>query len=227
MIAFKGESKLVVYIYLSMLLLIVYLCVTAVMKSFKCPIKIKIISICVLSVLILRYISLFILFLVKSIDYTYFLKYVVLVNVICVPALFMLMLFIFMRSKKLNIIYILGTILILIALYVYVVMRMPLIVMPASDYGFGYVISFGSFREYILFVYIIIYILILTLCGFFMGKRYVNKKGISLIMIGLLVALIEKIVLLIGTKVMPEYLLGEIICLMCMHYVLDSFSKEK
>lgn len=214
-----------VYIYLFMLLLIIYLCCSAILKSFKCPIKIKIIGICILSVLILKYISLFILFLVKNIAYTYFLKYVVLLNIICVPALFILMLLIFIRSKKLNISYIIGAILVFVILYLYVVIKMPGVIIPASDYGFGYVISFGFYKPYILFVYIIVYIFILTLCGFFMGKPYANKKGISLLMMSLLVNLIEKIVLLIGTMIMPEYLLGEIICLICVHYVFSSFNQ--
>jgi hypothetical protein len=205
-----------------MLLLIIYLCCSAIVKSFKCPIKVKIISICVLSVLMLKYISLFMMFLIKNISYTYFFKYGVLISIICIPTLFILMILIFVRSKKLNIICVIGTILILTAVYLYVIIKIPMLVIPASDYGFGYIINFGAFREYVLFIYIIIYIFILTLCGFFMGKCNVNKRGISLLMMALLVNLIEKIFALIGTKIMPEYLLGEIVCLMCLHYVFNA-----
>ncbi|WP_406786365.1 hypothetical protein [Clostridium neuense] len=105
----------------------------------------------------------------------------------------------------------------------YIVITMEPNIVPASNYGFGYIISFMNCREYVLAIYTIVNILFITFCAFFIGKNYVNKKGISIIMVALLASFIEKIILLVGTKVMPEYLLGEIICLLCLDYAISLF----
>lgn len=212
---------MVAYIYLFLLLLIIYLSIVLLKRSFKCPIKIKITCIFILSLLLLRYLSLIALFAFKKIYYVQFIKYCVLFNLICIPALSVLLIFIFMRNKKFNIAYLFTAIFVFIGLYLYIVIKMTPTIMPASNYGFGYVISFMGFREYVLAVYTIINILLITFCGFFIGKSYVNKKGISIVMVSLLAGFVEKIILLVGTKTMPEYLVGELICLMCLDYAIS------
>lgn len=216
---------MVVYIYFAELLLIIYLLLVLIRKSFICPLKIKVISLCILSVLILRYITLIAMFILKDITYIYFFKYFVLLNIICVPALAILMIFIFGRTKKINILYIIGSILLFVILYLFIIIKIPIVVKPASDYGFGYIVSFMNCGEYIVFVYIMIYIVLITGCGFFLGKSYINKTGISFLMISLLVNLVENITLLIGTKIMPEYLLGEILCMLSLNYAFELFKK--
>lgn len=223
MIAFLGDNELVVYIYLFLLLLIIYLDILLLKRSFKCPTKIKIICIFILSALLIRYFSLAALFILRKIYYVQFIKYFVLLNLICIPSLSVLLIFIFMRNKKFNIVYLFVAIFLLIGLYLYIVMNMTPTIMPASNYGFGYIISFIKSREYVLAIYTIINIVLITFCGFCIGKSYVNRKGISIIMAALLVLFVEKIILLIGTKTMPEYLLGELVCLLCLDYAISLF----
>lgn len=214
---------MIVYIYLFLLLLGFYLSILLLKRSFRCPTKIKVICIFVLSALLLRYFSLSALFILKRIYYIQFIKYFVLLNLICIPSLSILLIFIFMRNKKFNIAYLFVAILLFVGLYLYVIIKMEPNVIPASNYGFGYVISFMNYREYVLAIYTIINILFITFCAFFIGKSYVNKKGISIIMVSLLVSFVEKIILLVGTKTMPEYLLGEFICLLCLDYAISLF----
>lgn len=218
---------MVVYIYLFMLLLIIYLALLLLKRSFRCPTKIKIICIFILSGLLLRYFSLVVLFILRKIYYIQFIKYFVLFNLICIPALSGLLIFIFMRNKKFNIIYLFVAISLFIGLYLYIVINMAPTIIPASNYGFGYIISFINCREYVLAIYTMINILLITFCGFCIGKSYVNKKGISVIMAGLLMLFVENIILLIGTKIMPEYLFGELICLLCLDYAISLFKEKK
>lgn len=227
MIAFLGDNELVVYIYLFLLLLIIYLAILLLKRSFRCPTKIKIICIFILSALLLRYFSLAALFVLRKIYYIQFIKYFALFNLICIPALSVLLIFIFMRNKKFNINYLFIAMFLFIGLYLYIVINMTPTIMPASNYGFGYVISFINCREYVLAIYTIINILLITFCGFCIGKSYVNKKGISIIMAALLVLFVEKIILLIGTKTMPECLFGELICLLCLDYAISLFKGKK
>lgn len=214
---------MIVYIYLFLLLLSIYLTILLLKRSFRCPTKIKVICIFVLSTLLLRYFSLVALFALKKIYYIQFIKYFVLFNLICIPSLSVLLIFIFMRNKKFNITYLFIAVFLFVGLYLYIVITMEPNIVPASNYGFGYIISFMNCREYVLAIYTIVNILFITFCAFFIGKNYVNKKGISIIMVALLASFIEKIILLVGTKVMPEYLLGEIICLLCLDYAISLF----
>lgn len=227
MIVFLGDNELVVYIYLFLLLLVIYLTIVLLKRSFRCPTKIKIICIFILSALLLRYFSLAVLFILRKIYYIQFIKYFALFNLICVPALSVLLIFIFMRNKRFNIIYLFVVIFLFVGLYLYIVINMTPTIMPASNYGFGYIISFLNCREYVLAIYTIINILLITFCGFCIGKSYVNKKGISIIMAVLLVIFVEKIILLVGTKAMPEYLLGELVCLLCLDYAISLFKEKK
>lgn len=214
---------MIVYIYLFLLLLSIYLTILLLKRSFRCPTKIKVICIFVLSTLLLRYFSLLALFALKKIYYIQFIKYFALFNLICIPSLSVLLIFIFMRNKKFNITYLFIAVFLFVGLYLYIVITMEPNIVPASNYGFGYIISFMNCREYVLAIYTIVNILFITFCAFFIGKNYVNKKGISIIMVALLASFIEKIILLVGTKVMPEYLLGEIICLLCLDYAISLF----
>lgn len=214
---------MIVYIYLFLLLLSIYLTILLLKRSFRCPTKIKVICIFVLSTLLLRYFSLVALFALKKIYYIQFIKYFVLFNLICIPSLSVLLIFIFMRNKKFNITYLFIAVFLFVGLYLYIVITMEPNIVPASNYGFGYIISFMNCREYVLAIYTIVNILFITFCAFFIGKNYVNKKGISIIMVALLASFIENIILLVGTKVMPEYLLGEIICLLCLDYAISLF----
>ncbi|MCD2346570.1 hypothetical protein [Clostridium guangxiense] len=214
------------YIYLFLLLLVTYLGILLLKRSFKCPTKIKIICIFILGALLLRYFSLAALFILKRVYYIQFIKYFVLLNFVCIPSLSLLLVFIFMRNKKFNIAYLFAAIVLFISLYFYVALRMTPTIIPASNYGFGYVISFMNYREYVLAIYTMINILLITFCGFCIGKSYVNKKGISIVMVSLLASFVEKIILLVGTKAMPEYLLGELICLLCLDYAISLFKTK-
>ncbi|MGH4118320.1 hypothetical protein [Clostridium sp.] len=91
-------------IYFLMLLMMLFLLYKGIISSlFYSPKRIKMISSMILILMTLRYITLIILFVVKNQSYLYLLKPIIHANILCIPIIGIISLFIFARNDKVKI----------------------------------------------------------------------------------------------------------------------------
>ncbi|MCR3758837.1 hypothetical protein KYB31_07490 [Clostridium felsineum] len=211
------------YAYILMLLLAVLLCINLFIDSSKCPIKIRRILRGLLLVLMARYAVLITMCLKKSIMYIYFMRPIVLLDILGIPLLILLMIFVFTRSTKFNFVYALVSSIAFLSLYIVLSFKALQVAIPFYSYSFGYLINFNNYSVIISAVRIIVLIFMLILCGLFFTKNNIRRTGFSFLMIAILVIIVENIAIIVMPKVIPEYLLGEIVLLLCLGYMEKLF----
>ncbi|PJI07680.1 MULTISPECIES: hypothetical protein [Clostridium] len=211
------------YAYILMLLLIIFMCINLIFDCFKCPVKIRRIVIVLTVFLAIRYAVMLCMCLKKSIDYIYFIRPFILLDLVCIPLLILIMIFVFTRKVKFNFLHALAMIFIFVGLYGVLLSKILKTAVPYYNYNFGYLIDFKGNELTITIIRIIMYVLFLILCGFFIGGKNARKAGFCFLMIVLLINIVENISVIVVPKVMPEYLCGEILFLICLNYMVRLF----
>ncbi|AAK78657.1 MULTISPECIES: hypothetical protein [Clostridium] len=214
-----------VYAYILMLLLTVLMCINLFIDSFKCPVKIRRILRGLVFLIMLRYVTLLIMCLKKSITYIYFMRPIVLLDILYIPLVILIMIFVFTRSAKFNFVYAAISGIIFFSLYIFLNFKILKTANPFYSYSFGYLIDLKSYSVVVAVVKVMVLILMLMLCGYFLRKSNIRRAGFCFLMIVILVMLVENISIIIMPKVMPEYLFGEVLLLICLNYMVRLFKK--
>lgn len=210
------------YVYSFLLMLIffilyksIYFCKMAV------PSKIKLLSLCALGALAIRYIAVLVLFLINNIKYLYLLKSIYLLNYICIPVIALTAMYILGRSDKIkfNVVYtIAGSIVIL-----YVV-SMIFSISSVRLTEFGYTIRIAEPR-YFIYGYILLNVLLVVIAAMLLKKKHINKFGIYLAFITAVAATVELILMAIGVNIFPQNVIGDTMWLVVYAYAIGQFEK--
>lgn len=208
------------YIYFPMLLLIFIFWFKDLNLSFYAPIKIKTLSIITLSILITRYIVLFILCLSNNIRFLYLLKPFYFTNFIAVPALILCTIYIIFKNSRTSFLYVFA--LEFIALIVYIIILFYFSIIIKVDSNIGFTMLFKNELAYYTYLIEISIILLLILY-----LRRNGKEGkIIWIAVADIVLIIEVMLTIMKLRFLPEYLAGELITLIVFGKALDMIQKQ-
>ncbi|MHC1684249.1 MAG: hypothetical protein AB6733_15040 [Clostridiaceae bacterium] len=211
------------YLYTLVLLFITLVVCFSFKYCIKAPKKIKVLSMVAFTILLLRYITLLILFYSSRITYLYNFKYSFFMQLCGIPILILIVLYITIRNTKINFNYIYLLAIIFFAIYLGVVVRNEISLGIFVDYKFGYFMSFTN--QYILVYYgaINIFALIFTLSLLYETR---DKIAIFISSLAALVSTIEVVANLMGIMLMPQYIFGELLWIVSMVYLVIKISKK-
>ena len=209
------------FAYYLFLLLIIFLSFSIMKKNLEVsPKKIKIYLTLVITLFLLRHISLFLLCILKNSTIIYYLKSIIFLNHLSIPLMIIAITYVYLRSEKFNfgVNYIIG--IIISAVYIGLIHISEVTVQVSYLYGF--ILEIDKETNLFLFSLILLGIL-LVLNVILFDKPFVNKKGIWFIIIAISIVMIEDIVILGGIKIFPYSVIGDMIFLIIMNFVLTGF----
>ncbi|MCY6483181.1 hypothetical protein OW763_02275 [Clostridium aestuarii] len=212
-----------IYIYLVLLLFMIVVIYEGLTKSSKyAPTKIRRLSRGVFVGMLLRYITLLIMFAVQNIKYIFIVKPIYFLNLICVPMAALITIYILIRSEKINFSHMFFISGILTIIYAFIIYKYPVITM--LDLKYGYYMKFIK-MEYICGAYILINIFLIMIAINFCNKN-VDNKGIALIIISSITLIIENMLIILGKPIFMESVIGEILWLVSLNYVINKLKKS-
>jgi hypothetical protein len=184
------------------------------------PKKIKIYLIIVITLFLLRHISLFLLCILENSTVIYYLKPIIFLDHLSIPLMILAMTYVYLRAETLKftgsyiIAFIAGII------YVFIMETSKVTVQVSYLYGFLLAID----KEIILFLFSLIFLGVLLILNIILlDKPFANKKGIWFIIISILIVMTEEIIMLGGIRVFPYSVIGDLIFLALMNWVLSGF----
>lgn len=208
------------YIYFPMLIFIFILWLRDLNLSFSAPVKIKTLSIITLSILITRYIVLFILCLAENIKLLYFLKPFYFANFIAVPVLILCTIYIIFKNNKINFLYVF--LLEFIVLMAYIITLYYFNIVIKVDSSIGFIMLFNNESAYYLYLIEISIILLLIL---YLGRKGNLDKAVWTAA-AVIVLIIEVLLIIMKIRILPEYLAGELVTLIVFEKALNMVKKQ-
>lgn len=213
------------FAYYIFLLLIIFLCLFTIKRNLSVsPKKIKIYLTIIITLLLIRHIGLFILCLIESSKYIYYLKPIIYLDDISLPLMILAITYVYLRSEKLKFT---GSyfILTVVAAIYFIIIYMSKIMVKVS-YIYGFIISIDN--EIIISMFALILLGIMLIINvLLLDKKYANKKGIWFIIVAIMVVMIEKVIMIGGVRIFPYSVIGELIFLIIINIVLNGFKKLK
>lgn len=211
------------YIYISLLLIIIMLLFKCFYLDLYSPKKVKTIALITILVMGLRYAVLLTLFLVSNIKYLYLLKPLFFMNLIGVPLIILIVLYIFMKGHIINFSYIFIIAGVIIALYISMMLKCTCFLQNSNNLGYTMVFSQDT---YIYWVYIGINTITLFLAVSFINKTYTNRIGMSIVILASIVTIIEYIVWITGIVLIAENIIGDMLWIIALMYALNRVKKK-
>ncbi len=211
------------FLYLTLLLLMFLLIYFGVNLSFKfAPNKIRVLSLLALITISFRYIALIIFLITGNIKNLYLLKPLMFLNLVCLPVLAMISLYICARNDIIKFNYCIIVSVILLAAYIAAIIKLP---MSIEMYGnLGYIMRFNS--ELLVYgVYLIINTILLFIAVLFLDNKNSNRLGILLILASAFVVIVELLAKGVGVIILPAVLFGDIIWIITADYTLYKLKK--
>lgn len=211
------------YIYPIALLVMIMLIYEGLTTALKyAPIKIKAITIGSMLLILLRYLSLFLLLIYEKMQYVYLLKPFIFLELIYMPIVIFICVYIFSRNDKikLNFFYVLSVVFLLI--YFILIVKAPLFANLSSIYGYSITLKNGIY-SYLVLLSINSFVFVL---GFKVYSfKYADKLGATLLIIASLIAIFSIILSVINSNFVGMIILGEVIWVIVLDYGLRKFIK--
>ena len=214
---------MIIFTYIFFLLLMLIIITNGIIFCFKyAPLKIRILSLFVLVLLALRYVTLIIFYIHKSINYLYLLRALYFVNILCIPIIAFIVLYILSRNDKIKfrIIIVISSILVLLFSFIIIDGRVNLILSSNSFYTMT--ISSASVVN---IFYLIINILFLVVSIFMIDKLSIKKMGFVLILIASIIVICEIGLSFINVATFPEQIVGDMAWVTTLNYALHELKK--
>lgn len=211
------------YIYISLLLLAFILIYYGIEWCIRyAPVRIKLLGTTLIAILTIRYIGLLILLIIKNIKYLYLLKSLVFLNVLCIPVLAFISLYILARNDNIKFSYgfiILG---ILLAAYILAMTFIPIGII--SQGSLGYVITLE--RSKILFgTYLIINTIVFLYSLLLLEHKSTNRLGIILIIAASAITVLEIIFSSLCGNILPSIIISDVMWLSTINFALYRFKR--
>lgn len=209
-----------IYIYLSFLLFLVFLSYEVITSTLKfCPIKIKEAVILPLILICFRIGSLLTLLLVDDIKYVYIVRNFIFLNIIYIPMLIFLSVYVFYRNTKININWIYGIFFIGASAYMICIFMYPMEYYISMSYGYNVV--FNSQLPYKI-------LLCINAVSFFIGVKSLRFKhsikwGSFIIILASLVFIGGAAASLKSTEHIGYLLIGDLSWIICLYTSILTF----
>lgn len=212
-----------IYIYLSFVLIMIFLSYGLFIKSKEyCPVKVREVNFIILVLVMFRVMALWGLLVLDHMKIVYLIRNFVFLNVIYIPLIMFVCLYVFYRNTKINLkwfyyIFILG-----VGAYICCIFFIPMEYYISPSYGYNIVLSNGIPYKYLL---------CLSGICFFLGMqalryKYSVKWGIALVEGAALFFVVSTALVLRSTENVGFLLLGEIVWLFVLYCSIRSFKKE-
>ena len=208
-----------IYMYPCFVLFSLFFIYIGVVSAIKfAGIKIKIFSMLIFFLLILRYLSLTILMTCKSIIFLYILKPFFYLNYLSIPMLSMVTIYIIMRNEKFQLKNIFVASLILAFGYFIILANIPNYIELSNYYGYK---MYLQRPEFIYLFKVLINTLFLIFAINLLDKNHLDKRGIYLIISAALISIIEIVLTMVGIKIFQENILSDFIWILAFIYALN------
>lgn len=211
------------YGYIVIVFIIFILMIQALYISKFSPNKIKVAAIIVIMIMLLRDISLMVLSLAHNIKHLYLLKSIFFLNFISIPLLALIVIYIFIRKDNINFSYIFIIAIVLAGLYGIMIYKCPAIVQINEIYG--YTIIFAK-DLYLYWICVTVNTVILFVTIALSKNKNINKLGISMIICASFITIIELILWIIGIRILPENVVGDMLWSIIIVYALSKIRKK-
>ncbi|WP_368489629.1 hypothetical protein [Clostridium sp. BJN0013] len=210
-------------IYIFLLPVIFLLLIQGLVWIKFLPHKIKAISFIVITAMILRYISIFIMLFATNMKYLYMLKIPFFLNLIAVPVIAITILYIFMRKNNIKFYYVFIVSIVLTLLYVFIMYNCKAVLQSVAESV--YTLVFLQ-HIYIYWTYIVFNTLIIFFIIGFVNKKSSNKLGIYLVLIAAFISIIELILWIVGVRILVENIVGDMFWILALIYALNKVKKN-
>ncbi|WP_291583338.1 hypothetical protein [Clostridium sp. UBA6640] len=212
------------YIYLACILGMIMLIYEGITTSISyAPEKIKHITVMALILVVLRYISLLLLYLNQRPLYMYLLKPIMFLEIVYLPIIGFICIYIFSRNDKikLNYFYFISTIFLVI--YLFIAVKAPIKTTLSELYGYTIILE-KDYNMYLILCIIntIYFVMGIRACRY----KYSNKLGSLLILISSLLTLTSVLLTVVNAKFFGAKLVGEILWVITMVYGLEKFRQN-
>lgn len=212
-----------VYIYLSLLFLMIVFIYSGLRENSSSPLKIRILSIGVFITLFIRVIVLDLLFVVNNIQYLYLTEPFCLINLVSIPIAALISIYIFIRNDNINFSYIFIILSLVIILYFYIVLKSSSKLMLNLNYG--YVINFDN-PLYVYLPYIIFNVIFILIALKYYGSN-VDNFGLGLVVVSSFLFIMEIISNIACIKFFPHLIVGDVSWILTLNYGLSRIKKSK
>jgi hypothetical protein len=213
----------IIYIYSSMILFVLILiCVVACNLKFV-PNKIRDLSVFSLSLIFLRYITLLLMIYRKNILYSYLAYPFYFLNLLYIPIIILLCLFIFTRNDKIKLHNAYLVCPIVSVIYIIILYKLNYKIVSFGQLGYKMIIEDNHLISYI---FIVVSIIIVLLCVMNLSRKVVNNIGLFLLTISLLSQIGDNIISLLNISCIPENILNEIFFIIALKYALGTFKNK-
>lgn len=217
---------MVLYTYITLLLLIIIAIFLGIKLCIQVPNKIKIISCITLILLFLRYISLLIMFLDSNIKNIYMLKSFYFLYFACVPILGAISLYILLRNDNINFQYVVIISFIYIFIYCVFILKIHANVVLFYNYNFGYVISLANNYWYVDAIYLFINVAFLITSVNIFNKDRSDKIGSTLVIFAALTTIVIIIFPYLFNNFIPQYCFNELLWVIVLDYCLAKIGRK-
>lgn len=217
---------MIVYIYMILLLLVLLSVLFGISLCVKAPKKIRMLSGIVLMLLLLRCISLFIMYINSNISYMYVMKPVYFVYLVCMPICGIISLYILLRRDNINFLHITLAALVFIVVYFLLILKVTIYITMINDSALGYTMNLHHNFWYIDIVYLLINILFLMLSINNINNSNINKEGMTLVVFSSLSTIVAIILPYIGINIMPQYVWGELMWILTLDHCLNKVRRK-
>ena len=209
--------------YYIFLLLIIFLLIFLFKKNGELsPKKIKVYMGIVITLFLLRYITLFILCIIKDGRFVHLFKPMLFLNQLAIPLMVLALAYVFLRWDKLsfNINY-------LIAAGFSVIYAISLFIADeriSFHPRYGYIINIKNETIFYLISLVVVGAL-LSFCVYFIDKPNNNRWGMIYLVIALSFVIVENILYVGGIRLFPYPILGDAIFIAIMNLAVNTFKK--
>lgn len=211
------------YFYLILLLLIFVLLYKGISLSINfAPTKIKLLSIFAFILLPLRYMAVFIFLISKTIKYLYILKPIIFLNLLCIPILAMVGIYIFARKDRIKLSYFIIVSTMMLLLYILAITKLQVNIEIYKNLGYR---MYFLNNNLIVGIYLAINTIFFFSSLILLGNSITNRLGMWLTLVSSLVVMLETTVNILGISLLPMLILGDVFWIITADYALFKLKK--
>ena len=213
------------FIYVTTILIISILLINGINSSISyAPKKIKYITLITLILALIRFIVLILLSLNESPLYIYLLKPIVFLEVVYIPIIGFISLYIFSRNDNIKLNYFYFVAVIFIGIYLITTLRIPVNTTISSFYGYRLILHKDYGMNTLMFIFNSIYLVISIKQ---LSNKYSNKRGLILVAVSSVLTIGTFLVAILNPVFWGLRLLGELLWIITLGYGLEKFKKLK
>jgi hypothetical protein len=186
------------------------------------PSKIRIVSSAALTIVSFRYIALLIFLITKNIRNLYLLKPLLYLNLLCIPVLALVSIYILARNDKIKFDYCMVIAAILMIIYTIAMVKLPVHIEVYKNYG--YIMSMHN-NKLAYGTYLIINTIFFFGSLSFIGNKNSNKPGMWLVLSSAFITSAELIIAVLGLHIIPAVLFGDILWIITVAFALNKLRK--